>query len=185
MKRTLVTLALALLVATPALARKFEGVNLPETVTVEGKELKLNGAGLRKKFVFSVYVAALYLENPSRQASEVINSDQPKQVVMVMLRDLDKKSIVDAIREGFQKNAGEKLPALKERLDKFAASVPDVKKGDNLTITYVPGEGTTVTSKTGKAAKVEGKDFADALFSVWLGQNAVQDSLKDGMLGKE
>jgi hypothetical protein len=32
---------------------------------------------------------------------------------------------------------------------------------------------------------VEGKDFADALFSVWLGQSPVDESLKNGMLGKE
>jgi hypothetical protein len=31
---------------------------------------------------------------------------------------------------------------------------------------------------------VEGKDFSDALFSVWLGTNPVDGSLKDGMLGK-
>lgn len=185
MKRSLVSVALALLLATPAMAKKFEGVNLPDTVKVDGKELALNGAGLRKKFIFNVYVAALYLEKTSKNANEVITSDQPKRVVMVMLRDLDKKAIVDAIRDGFQKNAGDKMPALKERLDTFASSIPDIKEGDTLTITYVPGQGTTVKSKSGKESKVEGKDFADAMFSVWLGKDAVQDSLKDGMLGKE
>jgi hypothetical protein len=30
---------------------------------------------------------------------------------------------------------------------------------------------------------IEGKDFADALFSVWLGRTAVDDELKAGLLG--
>jgi hypothetical protein len=32
---------------------------------------------------------------------------------------------------------------------------------------------------------VEGKDFADALFSVWLGKDPADDDLKAGMLGSE
>ncbi|MCM2317339.1 MAG: chalcone isomerase family protein [Thermoanaerobaculia bacterium] len=30
---------------------------------------------------------------------------------------------------------------------------------------------------------MEGKDFADALFAVWLGKYPVDEKLKDGMLG--
>lgn len=185
MKRTLISLALALTLSTPALAKELAGVNVPEAITVDGKELKLNGAGLRKKFIFDVYVAALYAEKTSQNAQEVISSDQTKRVVMMMLRDLDKKSIVDAVRDGFKNNAGDKMPALQERLDKFVGVIENVKKGDELAITYLPGKGTTVKTKSGKEANVEGKDFADALFAVWLGRDPVQGSLKDGMLGKE
>lgn len=185
MKRMLVSAALALSLATPVMAKEVAGVKVAETASVSGKELKLNGAGLRKKFIFDVYIAALYVENTSKDPAQIITSDQPKRVVMTMLRDLDKKSIVDAVVSGFESNAGPNMPKLKERLDKFAASIPDVKKGDQLTITYLPEQGTTVTSKSGKEAKVEGKDFADAMFAVWLGKEPVQESLKNGMLGKE
>jgi hypothetical protein len=65
------------------------------------------------------------------------------------------------------------------------AAIPDLKKGDELTITYLPGKGTRVQSKGGQELSVEGKDFADALFSVWLGKSPVDGDLKDGMLGKE
>jgi hypothetical protein len=176
---------LAVVLALPAAAKDVGGVQFPETLTVEGKELKLNGAGLRTKVVFKVYAAGLYLQNPSSSAQQAIESDQVKRVRMSMLRDLEKKAIVDAIVDGFKKNAGDKLPALKQRLDTFTKAIPDLKKGDELVLTYVPGKGTTIESKAGQKISVEGKDFADALFAVWLGKNPVDGSLKDGMLGKE
>ena len=184
-KLSVPALLLSLALAMPALAKEKAGVNVPETITVEGKSLKLNGVGLRKKAIFKVYVAALYAENTSQDANTFINSDQVKQVKMIMLRDLDQDQIVGAVRDGFEKNNKAKMPALKERLDKFTAAIPDVKKGDTLTLTYAPGKGTSVTSKTGAAMTVEGKDFADALFSVWLGQEPVSDGLKEEMLGQD
>lgn len=181
---TLCAVVMAVVLALPAAAKEVSGVQFPDTVTVEGKELKLNGAGLRKKFVFNVYVAGLYLQNPSQSAQQVIESDQVKRVRMSMLRDLEKKAIVEAIEEGFKKNAKDRLPALQQRLDTFTAAIPDLKKGDDLVLTYTPGKGTTIESKAGQKISVEGKDFSDALFSVWLGKSPVDESLKEGMLGK-
>ncbi len=174
---------LAVVLALPASAKEVAGVKFSESVQVEGKELKLNGAGLRRKFIFDVYAVGLYAESPSKQAKQFIDSDQVKRVRMAMLRDLDKKSVSDAIVDGFKKNAKEKLAGLQHRLDTFKAAIPDLKKGDELVLTYVPGKGTTVESKAGQKISVEGKDFADALFSVWLGKSPVDEDLKEGMLG--
>jgi hypothetical protein len=181
---TLCAVVMAVVLALPAAAKDVGGVQFPDTLSVEGKELKLNGAGLRTKVVFKVYAAGLYLQNPSSSAQQVIESDQVKRVRMSMLRDLEKKTISEAIVSGFKENAGDKLPALQERLDTFTSAIPDLKKGDELVLTYVPGKGTTIESKAGQKISVQGKDFADALFSVWLGKSPVDGSLKDGMLGK-
>ncbi|MCY1079965.1 chalcone isomerase family protein [Archangium lansingense] len=182
---TLFAVVMAVVLALPAAAKEVAGVQFPETLKVEGKDLKLNGAGLRKKLVFNVYAAGLYVESPSQSPQQVIETDQVKRVRMSMLRDLDKKSVVEAIVDGFKKNSKDKLPALQQRLDTFTSAIPDVKKGDELLLTYVPGKGTTIESKGGQKISVEGKDFSDALFSVWLGKSPVDESLRDGMLGKE
>jgi hypothetical protein len=99
---------------------------------------------------------------------------------MTMLRDLGKEKITEAIRAGFEKNAADKLPVLKERLDKLCDAVTDMKKGQTLTISYVPGKGTTLVSGD-KSYTAEGKDFADAMFSMWLGKSPVDDDLKRGI----
>jgi hypothetical protein len=172
----------ALMVSSGALAGELEGVSMPDKVTVEGKELTLNGLGLRKKFVFNVYVAGLFVEHPSQDPSAILGADETRRVEMKMLRDLEKKAVVEAIRNGFEKNAGEKLAGLSERLEKFSALIPDLKKGQTLSILYVPGKGTKVEG--GKDSYLaEGKDFADALFSVWIGKVPVDGQLKKGMLG--
>jgi hypothetical protein len=181
---SLATLALALFVVPAAHAKELKGVKMDDAITVDGKALKLVGLGLRTKVVFKVYVGGLYLETPSADAAVVISSDQTKRVVMAMMRDLDKKAIVEAINSGFEKNSKDTLPALKDRLEKFCAQVPDLKEGDRLTITYLPGKGTTLTGPGGKEISVEGKDFAEAMFSVWLGKAPVDDDLKKGMLGQ-
>ena len=173
---------LALLLAASSFAAELNGVTAPETTTVDGKELKLNGQGLRRKFIFDVYVASLYLETRSADGQAVLAKDETRRVDMAMLRDLDKLSIFDALKNGFEKNAGDKYAGLKERLDKFGAVIQDLKKGQALTIVYVPGKGTRVEGQ-GNSYTAEGKEFADALFSVWIGKFPVDDNLKKGMLG--
>ncbi len=170
------------LLSTVAGARELEGVQMPDTAVVEGKSLKLNGVGLRKKLFFNVYVAGLYVETPSKDPATLVSSDQVKQVKMVMLRDLSKEKMSEAIREGFEKNAGPQMPTLRQRLNRLIRSVPDIKKGDVLAVTYVPGKGTTFAG-SGEQSIIEGKDFGDALFSVWLGKYPVDSDLKTGLVG--
>jgi Chalcone isomerase-like len=183
MKRAVIAALLVSLAATPAFAREVAGVSLPDTATVDGKALKLNGAGLRTKMVFKVYVAGLYLEKPSNDAAGVISSDQAKRMHLSILRNLTQAQINEAINEGFEKNSKAQMGALKPRLDKLNAMIPSVSKGDQITMTYVPGRGTVVTAKGVEKGVIEGKDFADALFAVWLGANPVQPDLKKGLLG--
>jgi hypothetical protein len=79
-----------LAVAAPAAALEVARVNVPETVAVGGKTLKLNGAGIRKSFIIKVYVGAPYLETPFSDASAIVSSDQARSVRMRFLRDVDK-----------------------------------------------------------------------------------------------
>jgi hypothetical protein len=179
--RTLAVLA-SLLLALPLDALEVSGVQVPETISVEGKALKLNGAGVRKKAVFKVYVAALYLENPSKDAATVTSSEQVKSMRLHVLRSLKGAQITEAIAEGFQRNSQAKMADLKPRLDEFNAMFPDVTEGDEIVMTYVPGKGTTVSVKGAEKGTIEGKDFGDALFAVWLGADPVQGSLKTELL---
>lgn len=171
-----------LLAGSVANAREFHEVRMPDTVTISGKEVKLNGMGLRKKFVFDVYVAGLYVELPSRDAAEILASDQVKRMTLFMLRDLSKDKITEALRDGFEKNAKDQMPAWKDRFDQLSAMIPEAKKGSTIVITYLPGTGTMLSTSTTRSV-IPGKDFADALFSVWLGQYPVDDGLKKGLLG--
>ncbi|HYK42975.1 MAG TPA: chalcone isomerase family protein [Thermoanaerobaculia bacterium] len=180
--RLSVSLLVLLCIAAISSAVEVAGVNVPPTITVDGKTLHLNGAGLRTKLMFKVYVAGLYLENTSKDAAAIASSDQVKSMRLAILRSLKGKQVSEAIEEGFEKNSKTQMGALKTRLDKLGGMIPNVEKGDDIVLTYVPGKGTVVTVKGAEKGVVEGKDFADALFAVWLGGNPVQEDLKKELL---
>lgn len=180
--RVAVWLVLLAALATSARARELAGASLPDTLNVGDRPLKLNGLGLRKKAVFKVYVAGLYLESASKDATAILASDQAKAIRMQFLRDLTKTQLVDAFREGFDANAKDK-PREQATFDKMLAQIPDVKQGSTMTITYSPAQGTTLAVDDKQLGVYKGKGFADAVFSIWLGPNPPTEDLKSGMLG--
>ena len=175
-------LLLCSLVAFPVTAKDVDGNQVPDTVTQDGKTLSLIGAGIRNKWMFNVYVGALYAEKPTFNAANLIKSEQIKRMDLHLLRDVSKDKIVESIREGFEKQSKAQMPALQSRLDQLAAAVPDLKKGDLLSLTYIPDKG-VVVGGAAKETVIPGKDFADALFSVWLGPDPVDGDLKRKLLG--
>lgn len=179
-----VMLALSLLsmLGTTTLAAELAGATLPDRLSAGDKTLKLNGLGLRKKAMFKVYVGGLYLESPSKDAGAILASDQARAIRMHFLRDLKKAQLVDAFQEGFEANAKDKA-GQKAAFDEMLALVPDVKEGEALTFTYIPGRGTTLRVGDKDLGAFEGKGFADAVFSIWLGPKPPSQDLKKGMLG--
>ncbi len=186
MKRTLRVVVpglAALLLALPAAAKELAGVKMPDTTVVAGKTLQLNGVGLRKKAIFKVYVGGLYLEAPSHDAAAIMASDAPKAIKMHFLRGIGRSTMVDAFKEGFEGNAKDKLTSQKAAIDKFLGMVADVKDGDVWTFAYDPAKGTSVFHGDREVGTIEGKEFAQALFSIWLGPKPPSEDLKKGMLG--
>lgn len=170
--------------AAPAAAKELAGVAMPDTLSVAGKTLKLNGAGLRKKAIFKVYVGGLYLEAPSSNAAAILAADAPKALRMHFLRSVDRAKLVETFREGFEANAGAKAAAQKAGVDKLLATVADVKDGSETTYSYVPGTGTVVNRDGKDVATIEGKEFAEVLFSLWLGPKPPSEDLQKGLLGR-
>ena len=161
------------------------GVTVAPDATLGGKALVLNGAGLRKRFLFKVYVGALYVESRSSDPGALVAADAPKLVRMHFLRDVDRDSILGAFREGFEKNSPGSAAAASAKLEQVARILPaEIKSGQVMTVSYLPGPGSTVGIEGGPSATVEGKEFADALFRNWLGPDPADADLKVGMLGK-
>ena len=99
------TLILCLL-AWSVQAAEVEGVKLSASarVTDAGPELVLNGAGVRTRVVFKIYVGALYLQQ-KRGAPEAIFSDAgPKRVALHMLREITADQLFGALNDGLKAN---------------------------------------------------------------------------------
>jgi hypothetical protein len=183
MKKALAMAAALVLAAVPLFAATVDGVKVPDTVTVDGKTLNLNGAGVRRKMIVRVYVCSLYLETTSKDAAAIISANEIKSMKLRMLRAVDGAKISGAIAEGFENNSKSSMSQLRPRLDQLAKMIPDVKEGDDIDLTWVPDKGTQVWVRGTQKGTIEGRDFADALFSVWLGPNPVQEDLKQALTG--
>ena len=89
-----------------ALAAEVEGVKLADKVRLSdaGPELVLNGAGLRSRAFFKVYVGALYLQKKAGNTQSVLADSGPKRVAMHMLRDLTAEQLFSALNDGLKNN---------------------------------------------------------------------------------
>ena len=180
--RAVVALAALSLLPLPVRAKEVAGVNFPPTVQAAGKTLKLNGAGLRSRFFIKVYAIGLYLEQPSSDAKAILAADQARRAELHMLRSVSASEMAGAIADAFTANAGSAGPALQARLDRFKSLFPPATSGEVITLTYAPGTGTVVGAGGKDLGTIEGKDFADVLFSAWIGAHPVDDSLKQALL---
>ncbi len=180
--------AAALCAAPPALALTVANVDVPEQQSVAGSDLVLNGAGLRQRFVFHVYVAALYRPQPTKDAEAILNSPEPQMLRLTLLRDINSKALTDALNDGLKANCTE--AELKDMADTIAHFEAFMKtggegaSGDRVDIVF--NQGTVSVSFKGKAlGEVKDPRFATALLKVWLGAHPAQESLKAALLGQE
>lgn len=183
MKKVLIFVMLIGLVAPLAWTKSLVGVTMDDTVMVDGHTLKLNGLGLRKKLWIKVYVGGLYLEHPTTNATAAAESKEVKKMVMRFMTNKAKKSKMDSgWDEGFEGNYAH-FDAIKSRVEKFKNFFRDMKDGDIVEMTLIPGKGTTVVLNGVTQGLVDGDDFQEALVKVWVGPEPPTDDFKDGLLG--
>jgi hypothetical protein len=177
------------LFAVPALAAEVAGVRVEDRIKLGSSELVLNGAGLRTKAFFKVYVAGLYLAEKKTSVDEVLALPGAKRVSMRLMRNLSAKQLTEALDEGVRDNtpAAEQEP-LKGRLAELTAvmnALQSAKEGDVIALDWLPGTGTRVVlNGEPKGKAIAGEDFYRALLRIWLGQNPVSGALKKALLGQ-
>jgi len=172
----------------PSVAAEVAGVTLAPSVQVSGATLMLNGAGLRKRLFFKVYVAGLYVARTSAQPAELVSEPGPKRVAIHMLRDVGADTFTGALREGIEKNhSAAESAALEPRIEALAAVMKEVgeaKDGMNISLDWIPGSGTViVVDGTARGKPIAGEDFYQALLRIWIGEHPAQDDLKKALLG--
>lgn len=176
-----------LVVVSPARAVTIAGVDVPEKAEVADQALVLNGAGLRQRFVFDVYVAALYVPAPSHNANDIIRGTGPRRIALTLLRDIDGSTLLDALNEGLGENCTlEELNALQPALARFSAIMDkagDGTEGDTVMLDIMPG-GVAVWARGQPLGTVQDPALGPALLRVWLGKKPAQADLKDALLGK-
>ena len=177
------------LVAASATARAagIAGTEIPDTLRLTNTEheLVLNGGGVREKFFMDIYVGALYLPARTNDAQAILSDDGPASVRMHFLyKEVSRQKIVDGWHDGLSANLSPaEFTALQPQLEKFDSLFHTVRRGDVISIDYIPDTGTEVRINNEWRGVIPGNAFYRALLKIWLGNKPVSDDLKQGMLG--
>ena len=184
MRKTMMAMA-AFLCAGVALAADVGGVKLDDKASVGGQELVLNGAGIRTRAVFKVYVASLYLPAKATTVDAAL-AKAPRRIQLNLLRDLSGDQLADAVNDGMKEaNAPADVDAVKAQTDQFIAackSMGPLKEGSVITIDFVDGA-TKVGYDGAPKGTIAGEAFNRALTKIWIGDKPVQGDLRKAMLG--
>lgn len=167
-------------------ASQIEGVNVPQSISVNQQELILNGAGVRSKFFIKLYVGGLYLRQEDSDPQKIILADESMAIRLHIISSMiTSKKMEDATREGFVNSTKGNTGAIEEKIDKFISVFKEkINENDIFELIYIPGRGTEIHKNNETRAVIEGLDFKEALFGIWLCDKPAQKGLKKKMLGE-
>ena len=172
-----------------AAAAEISGVKFDETVKLAGKELKLNGVGMRTKFIVKVYAAGLYLPEKKNTVADILKIDGPRRLTLVMMRDVSADDFSQSFMTGLNNNIdkAEKSRYL-THISKFGemfSATGGLKKNDVLHIDWIPDTGTQCElngKKIGEA--LPDINYYNAVLKIFLGDKPADSALKPALLGE-
>tara|TARA_B100000401_G_C52736936_1_gene686345 strand:+ start:332 stop:898 length:567 start_codon:yes stop_codon:yes gene_type:complete len=166
--------------------KNIEGVDFPETMTVNNTSLVLNGGGLREKyFTLDLYVGALYLKATSKNADKIIMADENMSIRIVIVSSMvTRERFIEALEDGFKNTtAGKSTP---EQIAMFKKYFKDpFVEGDEIILNYHQSDAVYLYKNGKERGSFKGLDFKQALFGIWLGGKPADTSLKEDMLGND
>jgi hypothetical protein len=182
-RRAVLLIAAAVFVlASTARADDIEGVSFPVQLDGSNGAWILHGTGLLRYRIFiKGYVAALYLRE--KLHPEAILGDIPRRLEIAYFWSLEAEDFAKATVEGIARNVDPATyQTLQDRMDQLNALYEDVEPGDRYALTYVPGAGTELSLNGRSLGSIAGADFSSALFGIWLGEEPLDEDLRDQLL---
>ena len=181
--------ALAMSFSLPAFATvDVSGYKFEDTAKVAGKDLKLNGAGMRTKLIIKVYAAGLYVPEKKTTVADILKEEGPRRVTLQMARDISSEDFGKAFMNGLNDNVDklekQRIVAQIGKMGELFASVDGLKKNDVLHLDWLPGIGTQAELNGKKLGEpIPDILFYNAILRIWLGDRPVDSSLKPALLG--
>lgn len=190
LKTSVAASALALSCFLPAMAVEVGGVKVEDVTTVAGKELKLNGAAMRQILVVKVYAIGMYLpEKKEMTTADVmaLPADKPRRIALHIQREINSDEFGQLFITSMNKNSTkeEKAKVINQttKFGEMFAALEPVKKGDIVTLDWIPGQGTSSTLNGKKIGEtLPDIAFYNAVTRIWIGDMPAQESVKRALL---
>ena len=180
-------LLLGLLLAGSARSAELEGLSIPDEIRVDDRPLRLNGFGRREATRFfitgTVYVAALHVESPSREADRILQSDELKQITLRYLYAIEEADMKRAWAYSFEQSCPKRDCAAWEKpIASFDGLVRGVSPGDTYVYRFFPDR-VEVELDGAPLGSIAAPGFSALLLSTWIGSAPPTQDLKQALLG--
>jgi len=178
----LVLLLFILSIPSKAFAAQISGVWFNENYFDQGINMSLQGTGLKSYFFYRAFAAGFY---KGQGDSSDLLENCPKRIEVEYFVNIPGHALNDFTLNIMKNNITKaELEALQEQIWQMSQYFVDLKSGDRFSITYIPHVGTKFEHNGKLVGIIEGRAFAKALFSVWIGKKPFDLHLKEQVLGK-
>jgi hypothetical protein len=160
------------------------GAEFERRIAVDGTELPLAGTGVTKyRVIFTVCAVALYVPEGTPKDA-VLDAETPRRLEIEYFYDISAKDIIRASMEVLKDQLTDQaLQARRSELERWHQAYRPVTDGDRYSMTYLPGEGTTLQFNGETLITLAGADFARTYFGIWLNSKSpLSANLRDSLL---
>jgi hypothetical protein len=163
------------------------GIALPDVMHVDGVELKRNGHGIRSiRFLgmnINIYVAGLYSPKPLLSEDDVYSHrDGPIQMDFTFLRSVGRSKVISAWSQQLESSVSHMYDGYEQDRDTFIDMFSNhIAYGGTQTVQLV-GDNTVIVDQGVQKGAIPGRNFQMAFLSMWFGERAVAEDLKEGLL---
>lgn len=177
----------AIALPTTASAAECEGVTYPDTTTVDGKTLVLNGMGIRTATVFNVnvYMAGAYVTKKSTSSKELLDLSKPIKVVLTFMRNVSKNKVVGAYQENLDRAPDGVRENITKDYENIMEKLQSVKKGDTHVFTYIPGTGMQIETIGKHRTTITNPTMIEYFLGLYIGPNPNYQKMRDGVVNGE
>ncbi|PTT83839.1 hypothetical protein DBR42_15650 [Pelomonas sp. HMWF004] len=167
---------------------QLDGYSFPDTATVGGQNLVLNGVAASSILSTRSSVVGFYLPSKQKTMETATAVKGPKRIQFYMVRNVSARDLSNALLDRIRQNVsreefGANIIATAQ-LGTVFSTIPRISKGDKVVIDYLPATASTEFTLNGQKIgdTIQGEAFFPMMMKVWIGPK-VRDTTRDGLLG--
>lgn len=167
---------------------QMDGYSFPETASVGGQNLLLNGVAASSILSTRSTVVGFYLPSKQQTTEAATAVKGPKRILFYMVRTVSARDLSNALLDRIRQNvSSEEFRAniiATAQLGTVFSTIPRINKGDKVVIDYFPATQSTEFTLNGQkiGETIQGEAFFPMMMKVWIGPK-VRDTTRNGLLG--
>lgn len=153
-------------------------VTFPAEFKDHGVTMELQGVALKRVLMVKAFEAGLYKE----RGADLLNG--AKNIRVNYFVSIPGHKLSEFTIKTMKKNvSAAEFQSIQPQVDRMRHYFVDLKPGDLYELLYIPGVGIKFVHNGNVVGVIEGEDFAQALYAVWIGDKPFDNKIKEKILG--